>query len=90
MSTIAIIGGTGLARMEGLERIVASHAGVEKVIAMAAGREVRVVVAPDAVDDEGTRDLARTIADHISRDFSFAGEIKVTVIRELRADATAG
>ncbi|MFN3865307.1 MAG: ribonuclease Y [Demequina sp.] len=79
-----------LERMEGLERLVAEHEGVVKVLAMAAGREVRVVVEPDAVDDEGTRELARTIAEHISRDFSFAGEIKVTVIRELRADAVAG
>jgi ribonuclease Y len=77
-------------RMEGLERIVASHAGVEKVLAMAAGREVRVVVEPDVIDDEGARDLARTIAEHISKDFSFAGEIKVTVIRELRAESVAG
>ncbi|MFW2513566.1 ribonuclease Y [Demequina sp. SO4-13] len=77
-------------RMEGLERLVAQHEGVVKVLAMAAGREVRVVVEPDSVDDDGTRDLARTIAEHISRDFSFAGEIKVTVIRELRADAVAG
>ncbi|WP_062134716.1 ribonuclease Y [Demequina aestuarii] len=79
-----------LERMEGLERLVAEHEGVVKVLAMAAGREVRVVVEPDAVDDDGTRELARTIAQHISRDFSFAGEIKVTVIRELRADAVAG
>ncbi len=79
-----------LERMEGLERLVAEHDGVVKVLAMAAGREVRVVVEPDAVDDDGTRQLARTIAEHISRDFSFAGEIKVTVIRELRADAVAG
>ena len=77
-------------RMESLEGIVAEHEGVLKVIAMAAGREVRVVVEPDVVDDEATRALARTIAEHISRDFSFAGEIKVTVIRELRADAVAG
>ncbi|WP_084104300.1 ribonuclease Y [Demequina sp. NBRC 110056] len=77
-------------RMESLEHLVAEHAGVVKVVAMAAGREVRVVVEPDIVDDAGTRDLARTIAEHISKDFSFAGEIKVTVIRELRADAVAG
>jgi len=77
-------------RMASLEDIVASHEGVSKVVAMAAGREVRVVVEPDAIDDDGTRELARTIAEHISKDFSFAGEIKVTVIRELRADAVAG
>lgn len=76
-------------RLENLESLVAAHDGVSKVIAMSAGREVRVVVEPDQLDDAQTRDLARTIAEHISTDFSFAGEIKVTVIRELRADAVA-
>lgn len=77
-------------RMESLEKLVASHDGVVKVLAMAAGREVRVVVEPESVSDDGTRELARTIAEHISNDFNFPGEIKVTVIRELRADAVAG
>ena len=79
-----------LERMESLEKLVASHEGVVKVVAMAAGREVRVVVEPESVTDEGTRQLARTIAQHISNEFNFPGEIKVTVIRELRADAVAG
>ncbi|WP_430867046.1 ribonuclease Y [Demequina aurantiaca] len=77
-------------RMNHLETFVSEHAGVSKAIAMAAGREVRVVVEPDEVDDEGTRELARTIADHISKEFNVPGEIRVTVIRELRADAVAG
>ncbi|WNM23375.1 ribonuclease Y [Demequina capsici] len=77
-------------RMESLEKLVGGHAGVSKAVAMAAGREMRVVVAPDEVDDDGARELARTIAEHISQDFTFPGEIKVTVIRELRADAVAG
>lgn len=77
-------------RMNSLETFVSDHAGVSKAIAMAAGREVRVVVEPDEVDDEGTRELARTIADHISKEFNVPGEIRVTVIRELRADAVAG
>ncbi|MFV0287459.1 MAG: ribonuclease Y [Demequina sp.] len=77
-------------RMGNLEHLVAEHHGVSKVLAMAAGREVRVVVEPDEVDDAGVADLARTIAEHISKDFSFAGEIRVTVVRELRADAVAG
>ncbi|WP_062203084.1 HD domain-containing protein [Demequina salsinemoris] len=77
-------------RMESLEEKVGRHAGVAKAIAMSAGREMRVVVEPDEVDDEGARALARTIAEHISKDFTFPGEIKVTVIRELRADAVAG
>ena len=66
------------------------HHGVTRVLAMAAGREVRVIVEPEEIDDAGTQALARTIAEHISTDFTFPGEIKVTVIRELRADAVAG
>ena len=77
-------------RMDKLESLVAEHPGVRRVLAMAAGREVRVVVEPDEIDDAGTRELARTIAKHIEADLSYPGEIKVTVIRELRADATAG
>ncbi|WP_061964473.1 ribonuclease Y [Demequina aurantiaca] len=77
-------------RMNHLEKFVSEHAGVKKAVSMAAGREVRVVVEPDEVDDEGTRELARTIADHISKEFNVPGEIRVTVIRELRADAVAG
>jgi ribonuclease Y len=77
-------------RMENLEKIVGDHPGVAQVLAMAAGREVRVVVEPDEVDDAATVALARTIAERINSEFSFPGEIKVTVIRELRADAVAG
>lgn len=77
-------------RMESLEKVVGEHAGVARAVAMSAGRELRVVVEPDEVDDEGVQSLARTIAEHISKDFTFPGEIKVTVIRELRADAVAG
>jgi len=77
-------------RMESLEKFVAEHAGVSRALAMSAGREVRVVVEPSEVDDEGAAALARTIAQHISSDFNVPGEIKVTVIRELRAEAIAG
>lgn len=77
-------------RMESLEKLVEEHEGVAHVYAMAAGRELRVAVEPSVVDDDGARELARTIAEHIERDFSFAGEIKVTVIRETRADFVAG
>ncbi len=76
-------------RMESLEKLVAEHAGVSRALAMSAGREVRVVVEPSEVDDEGAHELARTIAKHISKDFNVPGEIKVTVIRELRAEAVA-
>lgn len=79
-----------VSRMENLEKLVAGHQGVTRVLAMAAGREVRVIVEPEDVDDAGARVLARTIAEHITQDLTFPGEIKVTVIRELRADAVAG
>jgi ribonucrease Y len=77
-------------RMESLEKLVEEHEGVAHVYAMAAGRELRVAVEPEVVDDHGAKKLARTIAEHIEKDFSFAGEIKVTVIRETRADFVAG
>ncbi|MDO8107391.1 ribonuclease Y [Isoptericola sp. b441] len=79
-----------LERMENLEALVAEHPGVRRALAMAAGREVRVVVEPAAVSDEDLPGLARTIAQHIEKDLSFPGEIVVTVVRELRASATAG
>jgi ribonuclease Y len=78
-----------LERMESLEKFVAEHTGVTRALAMSAGREVRVVVEPTEVDDAGAQDLARTIAEHISKEFNVPGEIKVTVIRELRAEAVA-
>ncbi|WP_061960394.1 ribonuclease Y [Demequina flava] len=77
-------------RLENLEHLVAEHTGVSRVLAMSAGRDVRVMVDPGEVADTAVPELARTIAEHISKDLSFPGEIKVTVIRELRADAVAG
>ncbi len=77
-------------RMGNLEALVGDYAGVSKVVAMAAGREVRVIVEPSEIDDAGTVQLARTIAERIHADFNVPGEIRVTVIRELRADAVAG
>jgi len=76
-------------RMASLETFIAEHAGVAKALAMSAGREIRVIVEPSEVDDEGAQALARTIAEHISKEFNVPGEIKVTVIRELRAEAVA-
>lgn len=81
---------TYVERMEALEHLVAEHEGVDHVYAMAQGRELRVVVKPDEVDDDGTAALARTLAEHIEKDFGFAGEIRVTVIRETRAKSVAG
>lgn len=77
-------------RMDTLEKLVVAHDGVRKAVAMAAGREVRVVVEPDLVDDAAMPTLASAIARQIEKDLSYPGEITVTVIRELRASATAG
>ncbi|MEX0913498.1 MAG: ribonuclease Y [Demequina sp.] len=77
-------------RMGNLETLLGDHAGVSKVLVMAAGREVRVIVEPDQIDDDGTHALARTIAERINAEFTIPGEIKVTVIRELRAETHAG
>ena len=77
-------------RMDRIEHLVAEHAGVRRVLAMSAGREVRVIVEPESVDDTQLPGLAVAIAKHIEADLSYPGEIKVTVIREIRASATAG
>ncbi|MFS0703535.1 ribonuclease Y [Cellulomonas sp. 179-A 9B4 NHS] len=77
-------------RMGSLEALVAEHDGVRRALAMAAGREVRVVVEPDEVTDRDLPQLATAIARHIESDLTYPGEIKVTVVRELRASATAG
>jgi len=77
-------------RMGELESLVAAHQGVRRVLAMAAGREVRVVVEPDEVDDRALPQLASAIAKRIEADLTYPGEIRVTVVRELRASATAG
>jgi ribonuclease Y len=76
-------------RLEKLERIAASYPGVEKVFAMQAGREVRVVVLPDQVDDIGAQVLARDIAAEIEHELTYPGQIRVTVVRESRATGLA-
>ncbi|OJV59524.1 MAG: ribonuclease Y [Cellulomonas sp. 73-145] len=77
-------------RMDRLEALVAAHPGVRRALAMAAGREVRVVVEPSEVDDTALPGLATAIAKQIEQDLTYPGEVKVTVVRELRASATAG
>lgn len=72
-------------RMERLEEIAARHAGVEKVFAMQSGREVRVMVAPDEIDDLASQALARDIAHEIEQGLTYPGQIRVTVVRESRA-----
>jgi ribonuclease Y len=72
-------------RLRELEQIAARHAGVDKVYAMQAGREIRVIVQPGAVDDDGMVVLSREIAREIEQELEYPGQIKVTVIREARA-----
>jgi ribonuclease Y len=72
-------------RLRELEQLAQRHDGVDKVYAMQAGREIRVIVAPDAVDDDRALALAREIARDIEKEMEYPGQIKVTVIRESRA-----
>jgi ribonuclease Y len=72
-------------RLRELEQLAARHEGVDKVYAMQAGREVRVIVAPGALDDAGAAALARAVARDIEQELEYPGQIKVTVIRESRA-----
>jgi ribonuclease Y len=71
-------------RLEELEGIAKAFQGVEKVFAIQAGREVRVFVTPEKIDDFQSKTLAREIADQIQKDLNYPGEIKVTLIREKR------
>ena len=74
-----------LKRLEDLERIANTFQGVEKSYAIQAGREIRVFVTPDNISDLESKKLARNIADRIESELKYPGEIKVNVIRELRA-----
>ncbi len=71
-------------RLEELEGIATSMKGVAQAFAIQAGREVRVVVDPDKVDDVNCNYIARDIAKRVSEEMTFPGEIKVTVLREMR------
>jgi ribonucrease Y len=73
-------------RLERLEEIARDkHEGVEKVFAMQAGREIRVMVKPDAVDDIQAQVIARDIAKQVEDELTYPGQIRVTVVRESRA-----
>jgi ribonuclease Y len=71
-----------LKRLEDLEAIADSFEGVEKSYALQAGREIRVFVRPEVIDDLKAKNLARDIAKKIEDDLKYPGEIKVTLIRE--------
>jgi ribonuclease Y len=72
-------------RLRDLEQIATRHDGVDKVYAMQAGREIRVMVLPDSLDDDGAALLSHEIAREIEQELEYPGQIKVTVIRESRA-----
>jgi len=72
-------------RLEKLEEIANSFKGVEKAYAIQAGREIRIMVKPEEIDDLETIELARNIAKKIEEELEYPGHIKVNVIREVRA-----
>ena len=76
-------------RLEQLEGIARSHGPVKEAYAVQAGREVRVIVDAGSADDDATFAIAKDIAKRIEEEMTFPGEIKVTVLREIRAEAAA-
>jgi ribonuclease Y len=72
-------------RLTRLEQIAAEKDGVEKVFAMQAGREIRVMVKPDKIDDIQAQVIARDIAKQVEEELTYPGQIRVTVVRESRA-----
>jgi ribonucrease Y len=72
-------------RLHELEAIATRHEGVEKVYAMHAGREIRVIVHPEEIDDDAAALLSHRIARDVEKELEYPGQIKVTVIRESRA-----
>jgi ribonuclease Y len=76
-------------RLQKLETIADSFDGVSKSYAIQAGRELRIAVKPESIDDSGAADLARMVARKIESEVEYPGQIKVTVVREVRASETA-
>jgi conserved hypothetical protein YmdA/YtgF len=76
-------------RLERIEEIAAGKPGVERVFAMQAGREIRIMVRPEDVDDIGAAVLARDVAKQIEEELTYPGQIRVTVVRESRATEVA-
>ena len=80
---------TYIKRLEKLEEIASSFEGVEKSYAMQAGREIRVMVQPEAVDDAETHVMAKEIAKQVEAELTYPGTIRITVVRESRATELA-
>ena len=72
-------------RLEALEDVARSFDGVERCFAIQAGREIRIIVQPDKVDDVSATTMARDIVKKIEETLTYPGQIKVTVIRESRS-----
>jgi ribonucrease Y len=72
-------------RLERLEQIASAHEGVEKVFAMQAGREIRVMVKPEQVDDIHAQVIAHDVAKQVEEELAYPGQIRITVVRESRA-----
>jgi ribonuclease Y len=80
---------TYVKRLERLEEICTSYPGVDKTFAMQAGREVRVMVKPEEVDDLQAQVMARDIAKQVEEELQYPGQIKITVVRESRSSEFA-
>lgn len=76
---------TYIRRLEKLEEIANSYEGVEKSYAIQAGREIRIVVKPEVVDDLGASQMAKDIVKRVEAELDYPGQIKINVIREIRA-----
>ncbi len=76
-------------RLEQLEALAQSFEGVAKTYAMQAGREIRVIVEPERIDDRRAEELARELAARIEAEMQYPGQVKVTVVREVRKTALA-
>ena len=72
-------------RLETLEQIAKDHKGVEQAFAIQAGRELRIIVSPEQVDDLESMRIARDVSQKIEESVDYPGQIKVTVVRETRA-----
>lgn len=73
-----------LKRVQEMEALVQSYSGVSKAYALSAGREVRVFVDAETVSDLHAQELAKTLADDIHKKLDYPGEVKISLIRELR------
>jgi len=76
-------------RLKDIENISTSFKGVDRAFAISAGREVRVVVFPEQIDDASATKLAHDIAEKIQQSVTYPGQVKVIVLRETRAEAIA-